>query len=102
MIVALGSGLTVTATFGDFRTHPFAFVTVTLYEPPLATLIDCVVAPFDQRYVRPPGALRVTLPPSQNVVGPLGVTVASGSGFVVTVIGAEVFEQFDAFVTVTV
>ena len=38
---------------------------------PLAeTVIDCVVAPVDQRYAEPLDAVRTTLPPLQNVVGP--------------------------------
>src|SRR3954471_14158994 len=38
--------------------------------------IACVVAPFDQRYDAPLLAVSVTLPPGQNVVGPLAVIVA--------------------------
>ncbi len=57
------------------------------------TLIDCVVAPFDQRYDEPPpDAVSVTLPPLQNVVGPLGVIVALGAGFTVTAMEMEWFD----------
>ena len=41
-------------------------------------MIDRVVAPVDQRYVKPAGAVSVTLPPSQNVVGPDAVMVVFG------------------------
>jgi hypothetical protein len=39
----------------------------------------------DQRKEEPPLAVRITEPPSQNVVGPLGVITATGAGFTVTV-----------------
>jgi hypothetical protein len=65
-------------------------------------LIDCVVAPFDQRYEEPALAVRVTEPPAQNVVAPDGVIVAVGSALTVTVVAALVALQLLAFVTVTV
>ena len=47
----------------------------------LVTVIDCVVAPFDHRYdAAPAGAVRATLPPAQNVVGPLAVTTGLIAG----------------------
>ena len=49
LMVVSGSGLTVTVVAADVALQPLAFVTVTLYEPEVVTLIDCVVAPFDQR-----------------------------------------------------
>ena len=49
VIVGAGSGVTVTATGVDVALHPFASVTATLYAPEAFTVIDCVVAPFDQR-----------------------------------------------------
>ena len=49
----------------------------------------------------PAGALRVTLPPSQNVVGPEAVTVAVGGVVTVTVVGADVALQPLPSVTVT-
>ena len=64
-------------------------------------MIDCVVAPFDQRYDAPLDAVSVTLPPAQNVVGPPAVIVAVGIGLTVTTVGAEVALQPFAFVTVT-
>jgi len=45
--------------------------------PPVVTVIDCVVALFDQRYDVPAVAVSVTLPPLQKVVGPLGVIVGT-------------------------
>ena len=41
--------MTVTVVAEEVALQPLAFVTVTLYEPVLVTLIDCVVAPFDHR-----------------------------------------------------
>jgi hypothetical protein len=95
------AGLTVTVVEAEVVLHPFVFVMVTLYEPPAVTLTDCVVAPFDQRYELPLDAVSVTLPPAQNVVGPLAVMAALGSGLTVTVVAAEVALQAFAFVTVT-
>jgi len=65
-------------------------------------LIDCVVAPVDQRYVKPAGAVSVTEPPAQNAVGPDGVIAGvAGLALTVTVTGALVALQPVAFVTVT-
>jgi hypothetical protein len=97
-----GIALTVTVVAAEVALQPLAFVTVTLNEPEVVTLIDCVVAPFDQRYPAALGAVKVTEPPSQNVVGPPAViTGIDGFAFTVTVIGADVALQPLAFVTVT-
>jgi hypothetical protein len=48
-------------------------------------LIVCVVAPFDQRKLVPPLAVRITDPPWQKAVGPPAAIVAVGNGFTVTV-----------------
>jgi len=44
-----GFALTVTDVAAEVALQPLALVTVTLYEPDVVALIDCVVAPFDQR-----------------------------------------------------
>jgi len=78
VIAGAGSGLTVTLAGADVALQP-AFVTVTVYVPPVETVIDGVVAPFDQEYDDAPlAADNVTEPPAQNVVGPLAVIAASG------------------------
>ena len=48
-------------------------------------------------------AASTTLPPAQNVVGPCGVMVAAGRGFIVTTVAlAVVLEQpVTVFVTIT-
>ena len=61
--------------------------------PDEVTLIDGVVAPLDHKYELPLLAVRVTLPPWQNVVAPPGVIVAVGAGFTVTVVGDDVAPQ---------
>jgi hypothetical protein len=64
--------------------------------------IERVVSPVDQRYVSPAGAVSVTEPPAQNVVGPEGVMAGvDGFAFTVTAVAAEVVLQPLAFVTVT-
>jgi len=102
VIVAVGSGFTVTVCDAGVDVQPFASVVVTVYVPEELTVIAAVVAPVDQRYDTPPDAVSVTLPPAQKVVGPLGVIVAVGSGFTVTVCDAGVDVQPFASVVVTV
>ena len=45
----VGNGFTVTASAADVAIHPDAFVTVTLYDPDVVTVIVCVCAPFDHK-----------------------------------------------------
>lgn len=68
----------------------------------LLTSIDCVIAPLDQSQDAPELAVRVTVPPVQNVVGPDAVMVACGFAFTVTTTGADVALQPFAPVTITV
>jgi len=66
-------------------------------------VMDCVVAPFDQRFPVEADEVRMTFPPAQKVVDPLAVTVGvAGIGFTVTAIGADAAELHPADVTVTV
>ena len=102
VIVAVGSGFTVTVCDAGAEVQPFPFVVVTVYVPPVLTVIAAVVAPVDQRYETPPEAVSVTLPPAQNVVAPLGVIVAVGNAFTVTVCDAGVDVQPFASVVMTV
>jgi hypothetical protein len=98
-----GFGFTVTVVAAEVALQPLPFVTVTVYEPEALTMIDCVVAPVDQEYVKPLGAESVTLPPAQKVVEPLGVIAGVGGfGFTVTTVAAEVALQPLPSVTVTV
>ncbi len=64
-------------------------------------MIDCVVAPFDHEYADPSLAVSVTLPPEQNVVGPVAVIVATGCGFTAIVTGCDVTLQPAELVAVT-
>ena len=49
VIVASGSAFTITSVgAAEVAAHPFASTMVTEYEPVLVTVIDGVVAPFDQ------------------------------------------------------
>ena len=63
-------------------------------------MIDCVVAPVDQRLPVADDDVRVIELPAQNELGPLMVGVG-GTGFTVRTKAAEVAEQPFAFVTVT-
>ena len=50
VIVVFGIELTVTFTGAEVPVQPVGSVTVTLYEPPVVTLIVGVIAPFDHMY----------------------------------------------------
>jgi hypothetical protein len=95
-----GRGFEVTACAAEVAGQPFASVTVTVYEPAADTVIDCVVAPVDQRFPVNAEDVSVIVLPAQNALGPLIVGVA-GRGFEVTTCAADVAEQPFAFVTVT-
>jgi|ERR1051325_10346088 hypothetical protein len=102
-----GFAFAVTTVAVDVALQPLASVTVTLKEPEVTTLIDCPdernVAPFDHAYAKPLGALSVTEPPAQNVVGPDAVIAGvAGFAFAVIVICAEVALQPFASITLTV
>lgn len=64
--------------------------------------MDGVIALVDHRYEFPGDAVSTTEPPEQNVVGPLAVMVAVGTGLTVTVTGLEVPVHPLAPVTITV
>jgi hypothetical protein len=91
-IVVDGFGSTVTVSPADVSTQPLSSVISTVYVAAVVTVIAVVVAPPGaHRYVygavpAPVSlAVKTTLSPSQNVVGPLGVIVAVGFGFTTTV-----------------
>ena len=64
--------------------------------------MEGVVAPLDQRYAVPLLAVRVTLPPLQNVVGPLALMVGVEALPMITEVADEVAEHPPAWVTLTV
>jgi hypothetical protein len=83
--------LTIVSVDGNESQSP-AF-TETQYEPASDTVIDRVVAPFDQRLPVAEDDVNVTLPPWQNAVSPEAETVGVvGNGFTVTVVAAETAE----------
>ena len=73
---------------------------MTVYEPAAEIVIDCVVAPVDQRFAVADDEVKVIVLPAQKDDGPLivGVTAA---GFAVTANAADVAAQPLASVTVT-
>jgi len=101
VIDTTGNGLTVTPWL-VLALQLFPSVTVTVYVPLVLAVIVRVVAPPVHKYVAPAGlAVRFTLPPAQNVVGPLGVIDTTGNGLTVTpwlVLALQLFTS----VTVTV
>ena len=93
------AGLAATANAAEVAEQPPASVTVTLYEPAVETVIDCVVAPVDQRLPVAADDVRVIEVPGQKLLGPL-ITGVAGAVFAVTAKAADVAEQ--PFVSVTV
>lgn len=86
MVGVAGVALTVTTVAAEVAEHPDPFVTVTVYDPAALTVIDCVVAPVDQRFPEAEDEVNVTDPPEQKVVGPPAVIVGVvGLAFIVTV-----------------
>jgi hypothetical protein len=100
-IVGVASnGFTVTVVGADVAEH-VPFDTVTEYVPEVETVIDCVVAPVDQVFPVALEDVNTTDPPAQNVVGPPAVIIGvAGTGFTVTVVGADAAEHVP-FDTVT-
>jgi hypothetical protein len=101
MVGVGGRGLTVTTNAAEVAEQPLASVTLTENEPAAVTLIDCVVAPVDQRLPVAEDDVSVIVAPAQNELGPVMVGVG-GSGLAVTAKAAEVAEQPLASVTLTV
>lgn len=100
-MLTVGVGLTVTVTGEEVPVHPNAFVALTVNVPEFVTLIEELVALFDHRYVPPPDAVSVTLPPEQKLNGPEAVIVAVGVGLTVTVTVDELAVQPTTFEPVT-
>jgi hypothetical protein len=100
-IAATGRSLTVTTRGAEVVLQPLAFVTVTVYVPEVVGVIDCVVAPLDQRYDALVFAVMITEPPAQNVSGPDTEVCALGTGFTVTCVADDVaLQPFAETVTV--
>ena len=107
----LSEPLTVTVgAVGVLVTETVVEVEVALHDPELTvtdllhevvTVMDCVVAPLDQRLPVELLELSTTLPPGQNDNGPLALTVGVGieDDTVTTIIGEVAVVPF--FVTFT-
>jgi hypothetical protein len=91
----------VTTSGVDAAEQPEAFVAVTVNVPTAVTVIDCVVAPVDQRFPVADDEVRVMFLPGHIVVGPLMVGVTAPAAGPTTK-EADVAKQPVAFVTVTV
>ena len=93
IVGAGGVGLTVTVLGADDpELHPFV-ITCTRKVPELLTVMDCVVAPFDQKLLLAEDEVSTTEPPAQNVVGPLAVMVGTaGMVFTTTFTGVDAAE----------
>ena len=101
MIGVAGAAFTATLNGMVVAEHPAALVTVNVYAPPAETMIDCVVAPVDQRFPVAEDDVNVVEPPAQKELTPL-MTGVGGAALSVTAKAAEVAEQPPALVAVTV
>lgn len=90
MVGTGGNEFTVTVCGAEVpEEHPFE-ITCTKNVPEAFTVIDWVVAPFDQKLLLDEEEVRVTEPPAQKVVGPLAVIVGTaGMVLTITVTGAD-------------
>jgi hypothetical protein len=93
---ALGCVMVAVPTF----VQPFASVMVTVYVPADKLLMVWVVAPVLHRYPLAPVEVSITLPPGQNVSGPLAVMTGMAEGLMVTKAAADVPAQMPVAVTV--
>ena len=89
MVGVAGAALAVTERAAVVAEQPLTLVTVTLEEPAAETVIDCVVAPVDQRLPVAEEDVNVVLPPAQKEAAPLMVGMA-GRALTVTAAAAEV------------
>ena len=84
VIVSAATGFEVTTNGAELAEQPLAFVAVTAYDPATETVIDCVVAPVDQRFPIAEDDVSVTVLPVQtSELPPLIVGVAT-AGLAVT------------------
>lgn len=92
IVGVVGNGFTVTTVAADDpEVQPW--FTATENVPDAVTVIDCVVAPFDQMFPVAADEVNTTLPPSQNVVAPVTAIVGVvASGFTLTVVPADTAE----------
>ena len=101
-ILAVGKAFTVTVVGDEAVKQPLTLVTVTLYVPPILTVIACVIAPLLHSQDAPAPAVKLTEPPAQIVVEPTLVILPTGAAFTVTVVGVDVTVQPPIPVTDTV
>ena len=88
MVGVAAAGFAVTRNGAELVEQPLASLTVTLYEPAVETVIDCVVAPVDQRLPVGEEELSVIGTPGQKAGGPV-ITGCGGAGLMVTGISFE-------------
>lgn len=89
--VIVGKLLTSTSVAVDASEIQVPIVCVTVYDPEVVTVMDCVVSPVDQVFPVVAEDVSTTLSPSQNVVEPpADIVGAVGPGVVVTTTAGDV------------
>ena len=84
VIVNAATGFEVTTNGAELAEQPLALVTVTVYEPATETVIDCVVAPVDQRFPVAEDDVSVTVLPVQTREFPPLIVGVATAAFAVT------------------
>ena len=103
VMVGVEAELTVTVTGVDVAEHPLDDVVVRKCVPDVDTVMAWVVSPVgDHRNVSAGAAVKITESPVQKPVGPLGVIVAVGTTFTVTVTAVALPGQPSETVTLCV
>ena len=102
LIVGAGKAFTVTVVVDDVAEHPFTSVIVTVLPPEVVAITACVASPVLHEYTLASVAVKVTEPPAQSVVVPLGLIVGVGKAFTVTGVDDDVAEHPLTSVIVTV
>ena len=85
VITGVGAATTVTEMLFDCAVHPIVFVAVTLYKPPVDTVMASLVSPVFHRYdPKPLVAISDNLSPSHSVVFADAVIVTVGFALSIT------------------
>ena len=103
MVGVAGKAFTVTTVPADVGELQLPFVTITVYVPAVETVMDSVVAPFDQTLPVADDDVNTTLSPVQKVVAlPALIVGVAIVAFTVTTVAADGREVQLPLVTVTV
>ena len=96
IVGVVGKAFTVTVVPAEAAEVQLPAVTATVYVPSVETVIDCVVAPFDQRFPDAADEVNTTLPPVQKEVVPDALIVGAADNEIIVTITGCITEQVPA------